>query len=250
MDLEWKPLPDGLGHVRLAGPRPALRTAEGEFLRLHRVPTAHSRRVERAYLREVAGFVRGQAARLHDTRWPEGRRRILVLGTGPAGRTAAVELARLGAEVQRLPQLCEACDADLVLALDCTPDAAALLAAVPLQGTPVLLGHADGASYLLMPLALDGSEASPDQVRRRRLASSPAADEQQSWTRSRVDVQLPATVRTLAVARAVAIVRSWAEGTLDLADMRRTLHLVHPDLRETRHVVLGFDEPAAMPDDR
>lgn len=249
MTPRWHPLPDGLGHVRLEGPRPALRTAEGAFLRLHRLP-AEGGSARRAYLRTVADFARTRADTHRREAWPEGRRRVSVLGNDRLATHLAAELARQGADVRRLrrPPARPAADrialeADLLVAVTARPPSRAvadLLARLPAHGTAVLHGHADGASFLLMPLATDALSATAEQVHRRRLAASPAAEELAHWRSAAPQVPLAPTLRALVVARTVALARSWSAG----APETDTLTILHPDLRETRHVVLGYDEPA------
>lgn len=246
----WRSLPDRLGHVRLAGPRPALRTAQGEYLRLHGVP-AGGRRARGAYVREVADFARRRATEQGLRHWPDGRRRVAVLGRDRIAATVTVELRRLGAHVHRLRRPVADPAADLVVAVTARPpglDRAEWLASLPMRGTAVLQGHVDGASFLLLPLALDGTEASADQVRRRRLAASPASDELGAWLAAPRPLPLAATVRALVTVRVARSAMTWASGGAEAEELRHTLTVIHPDLRETRHVVLGFDEPAACVD--
>ncbi|GAA2081891.1 hypothetical protein GCM10009821_23280 [Aeromicrobium halocynthiae] len=246
MKHPWRPLPDGLGHVRLEGLRPALRTDTGEFLRLHRVPDG-GRLARRAYLRQVTDFARDRRGRIQAGLWPAGRRRVDVLDTDQLSRAIADQLARLGADVRRSPRSAADATADLVVAVAAhapEPAVADRLADLPSQGTAVLHGHADGGGFLVMPLATDRDAVTPDQVRRRRLAASPAADELACWLTQGPPVQPSGTVRALVTARVVEVVRTWASEAPQLDDLRRTLHVVHPDLHQTQHVVLGFDEPA------
>jgi hypothetical protein len=246
MTSPWRPLPDRLGHVRTTGPRPALRTAQGEYLRLHGVP-AGGRSTRRTYLREVADFARRRAAEQYATRWPEGRRRIAVIGRTRLAAAVVAEVRRLGADVRRLRRPVADHGADLVVVLtEGRPGfgTEAWLTSLPSRGTAVLHGHADGASFLLMPLAVDGTEASADQVRRRRLAASPAADELGAWLSAPHHISLAPGVRALATARVAGAALAWAADGTEAEELRHTLTVLHPDLRETRHVVLGFDEPA------
>lgn len=246
MSTVWRPLPERLGHVRLSGPRPALRTASGEYLRLHGVP-ARGLRARRSYLRDVAEFARQRTEAQRAERWPEGRCRVAVLGRGRMAGSVAAQLRRLGADVRRLRRPTADPDADLLVALaegPTTPGVEEWLTSLPRRGPAVLHGHADGESFLLMPLMVDGTEASADQVRRRRLAASPASDELTSWLDAARGVSLPAGVRALVPAHVAAAALAWAAEDAEAEAMRHTLTVVHPDLRLTRHVVLGFDEPA------
>lgn len=246
MKRPWRSLPDGLGHVRLDGPRPALRTDTGEFLRLHRVPDG-GRRARRSYLRQVADFARERRAEKHTGYWPQARRRIDVLDVDRLSRAIAHELSRLGADVREVGGIGAGQAADAVVAVAVAPPGPGVadrLIALHGAGTAVLHGHADGTGFLVLPLATDRDAVTPDQVRRRRLAASPAADELDSWLTHGPAGEPGDIVRSLVVARVVDVMRTWATGATGLDTMRRTLHVVHPDLRQTQHVVLGFDEPA------
>ena len=102
---------------------------------------------------------------------------------------------------------------------------------------------------LIFPLVVDGSEATPDQVNRRRLAASPAAPELSSWLASshRDPRLLRRATLTLTVARCLAILDDWAADDPALIEHRRLLRVVGDGLRERTHTVLGFDEPAPRP---
>lgn len=248
MTSAWRRLPGHLGHVRLDGPRPALRTGSGAFLRLHRVP-AGGQVERRRYLSEVAEFARARAAREADVRWPQGRREVLVVGGDALARDLSRELGRLGAAVRRRATL--PADGEvpaLVVAVNQLGARAAAtrgrLAQLPPRSA-VLQGHADGGSFVLLPLVVDGTEATLDQVRRRRVAASPAGSELDSWLDAAPRTPLPRAVTGLALARLVGAAQAWAREDEEVEALRRTMSVVHPDLRETRHVVLGFEEPPA-----
>lgn len=246
MSSPWRPLPDRLGHVRLGGARPTLRTAQGEYLRLHRVPEG-GRIARRRYLREVADFARRRVAEQRAARWPAGRCRVAVLGGDRLAAMVAAELRRLGADVHRLRRPVPEPAADLVVAVaerQPRPGIEEWLMSLPRRGTAVLAGHTDGASFLLMPLAVDGTEASADQVRRRRLAASQASEELGAWLAAPQHLGLSSAVRALVTAHVAGAAVAWAADGAEAEELRHTLTVVHPDLRQTRHVVLGFDEPA------
>lgn len=281
----WRTLPGGHGEVLLAGERPALRSRTGHFLRLHQVPESGTARTRRYLLRvRRAAVAREREAR--SARWPREHRRVLVAGGDALARALADELARSGAVVRRvtltalrsmlldagirrpgpaMPQalLSGAAEsgperaADLVVDVrDAVhrPDSLldALLDGLPERGTAVLRGRREGARMLLFPLAIDGTEATPDQVRRRRLAASPAAQELDRWLRDGRRKPRPLRPRAvvLTVARCLAIAEDWAAGRPVTAEHRRLLRIVDEDLREREHTVLGFDEPPTRPAER
>lgn len=227
-----RPLRRG-GHVLLGDP-PALRAPDGHFLRLHQVPDGRDRALRR-YLARVDEVVAERERAAAARRWPVGRRRIDVLGRDRLSRLIAAELRRSGAE------LC-ADGADLVVDVR---DSAFAPDTRPHSATPVLRGHREGDQLHLLPLVLDGSEATPDQVRRRRLAAAPAAPELAAWLATPVRTRpMRPAMRAVAVARCLTVLADWAAGAPEVAAHRRTLWILEPDLRAHAHTVLGFDEPA------
>ncbi|MEV4999520.1 hypothetical protein [Nocardioides sp. LML1-1-1.1] len=229
---EPRPLRRG-GYVLLGEP-PALRAPDGRFLRLHQVPAGRGRALRR-YLDRVGDVVAERERAAAATRWPVGRRRIAVPGRDRLSRLLADELRRSGAEV------C-ADGADLVLDVRDAPGAPDRR---PHSATPVLRGHREGEQFHLLPLVLDGTEATPDQVRRRRLAAAPAAPELATWLAAPVRTRpLRAPLRAVVAARCLTVLTDWAADAPALATHRRTLWILEPDLRAHGHVVLGFDEPA------
>lgn len=225
-----RPLRRG-GHVLLGEP-PALRAPDGRFLRLHQVPDGRGRALRR-YLDRVGDVVAERERAAAATRWPPGRRRIAVPGRDRLSRLLADELRRSGAEI------CTD-DADLLLDVRDRPYAPG----TP-TSTPVLRGHREGEQLHLLPLVLDGTEATPDQVRRRRLAAAPAAPELAGWLAAPVRTRpLRAPLRAVVAARCLTVLTDWAADAPALAAHRCTLWILEPDLRAHSHVVLGFDEPA------
>lgn len=227
-----RPLRRG-GHVLLGEP-PALRTPEGRFLRLHQVPDGRGRDLRR-YLGRVGDVLAEREHAAAATRWPVGRRRIAVPGRDRLSRLLAAELRRSGAEV---------CTDGADLVLD-VRDAPRDDDRWPHSATPVLRGHREGEQFHLLPLVLDGSEPTPDQVRRRRLAAAPAAPELAAWLAAPVRTRpLRAPLRAVAAARCLTVLADWAADAPEVAAHRRTLWILEPDLRAHAHTVLGFDEPA------
>ena len=252
---DWRPLPAARGEVRLSPDMPALRTGSGDFLRLHDLPGS-GRVPTYRYLLRVRRAALEREERVRASRWPQGRREVLVLGRDRLSRALAAELARSGAEVRRddgsdhgsgrtpradaVVDVCEAPQRS-------EPDER--LEQLVSGGTVLLRGRREGSRMLIFPLAVDGSEATPDQVRRRRLAASPAAPELSSWlSSSRRDPRpLARATVTLTVARCLSILEDWAAEDPAVAEHRRLLRVIGDGLRERTHTVLGFDEPAPRP---
>lgn len=250
---DWRPLPAARGEVRLSTDMPALRTGSGDFLRLHDLPDPGRVPTYRYLLRvRRAALERDQRARA--SRWPEGRRSVLVLGRGRLSRALAAELTRSGAEVIRDDGGRRSSRADAVVDV-CEvpqrpdPGLGERLEQLARDGTVLLRGRREGGRMLIFPLIVDGSEATPDQVSRRRLAASPAAPELSSWLASghRDPRPLRRATLTLTVARCLAILEDWAAGDPALAEHRRLLRVVGDGPRERTHTVLGFDEPSPRP---
>ena len=249
---DWRPIPAARGEVRLSTDMPALRTGSGDFLRLHDLPGPGRLSTYRYLLRvRRAALERDQRARA--SRWPDGRRSVLVLGRGRLSRALAAELARSGAEVIRDDGTRTPLSADAVVDVREIPQRPDSELDERLEhlttGTVLLRGRREGGRMLIFPLVVDGSEATPDQVSRRRLAASPAAPELSSWLSSGHRDPRPLRRATLAltVARCLAILEDWAAGDPALAEHRRLLRVVGDGLLERTHTVLGFDEPAPRP---
>ena len=246
---DWRPLPAARGEVRLSTDMPALRTGSGDFLRLHDLP-GPGRLSTYRYLLRVRRAALERDRRARASRWPEGRRSVLVLGRGRLSRALATELARSGAEVIRDDGAPPRTDAVVdVREVPQRPDPNERLEHLITGETVLLRGRREGSRMLIFPLVVDGSEATPDQVSRRRLAASPAAPELHSWLASghRDPRPLRRATLTLTVARCLAILEDWAADDPALAEHRRLLHIVGDGLRERTHTVLGFDEPASRP---
>ena len=246
---DWRPLPAARGEVRLSTDMPALRTGSGDFLRLHDLP-GPGRLSTYRYLLRVRRAALERDRRARASRWPEGRRSVLVLGRGRLSRALATELARSGAEVIRDDGAPPRTDAVVdVREVPQRPDPNERLEHLITGETVLLRGRREGGRMLIFPLVVDGSEATPDQVSRRRLAASPAAPELHSWLASghRDPRPLRRATLTLTVARCLAILEDWAADDPALAEHRRLLHIVGDGLRERTHTVLGFDEPASRP---
>ncbi|RPF20618.1 hypothetical protein [Myceligenerans xiligouense] len=276
---EWLPLPGGLDHVRLTGDRPAMRTRDGRFLRLHSVPDGAATGglavggELRRYLRRIAHVATARRRDLAATRWPEGRRDIAVVGRDHLASALARELRRAGAGVTRIrpgatlgdgtvpgphgedtiPPPGTASDRaarpDAVVAvLDAAPSAGLgrWLKTLPAQGVAVLHGHREGDHFHLLPLAVDGTEADADQVRRRRIAASPAGPELDSWLAAPPAPahRLGDLARGAIVSSCLTVLTDWADDAPGLAGHRRTLRVLDEHLRLHTHTVLGFDEPA------
>ncbi|PZR53741.1 hypothetical protein DNL40_06355 [Xylanimonas oleitrophica] len=248
----WRPLL-GTGEVRLTGERPALRTRGGRFLRLHDVP-APAPVARTRYLHRVRQAVLALEEAEHARRWPPGRRRVLVLGHDRLARALTAALRGAGADVRRSTARAGTAlltSVDVVVDVRDTPhrpEEDSALDPLPSTGTALLRGRREGARMLLYPLAVDGTEATADQVRRRRLAASPAASELASWlARPHRRRRLRAAAVSLTVARCLAVLEDWAAGRPAVAEHRRLLRTIGEDLRETTHTVLGFDEPAPHP---
>ncbi|NGN93701.1 hypothetical protein G5C66_13230 [Nocardioides sp. KC13] len=247
---EWRPLPAARGEVRLSPDMPALRTGSGDFLRLHDLP-GPGRVPTYRYLLRVRRAALEREARIRRSRWPEGRRSVLVLGHGRLSRALAAELIRSGAEVRRGGgRLLARADAVVdVREVPQRPGTDESLGHLTAGGAVLLRARREGSRMLIFPLIVDGSEATPDQVRRRRLAASPAASELSSWlSGSRRDPRpLPRTTLTLTVARCLSILEDWAADDPAVSEHRLLLRVVGDGLRERAHTVLGFDEPAPRP---
>jgi hypothetical protein len=248
---DWRPLPAARGEVRLSTDMPALRTGSGDFLRLHDLPGPGRLSTYRYLLRvRRAALERDQRARA--SRWPEGRRSVLVLGRGRLSRALAAELARSDAEVVRddgAPPRTDAVVDVREVPQRPDPELDERLEHLQAGGAVLLRGRREGGRMLIFPLAVDGSEATPDQVSRRRLAASPAAPELSSWLASghRDPRPLRRATLTLTVARCLAILEDWATDDPALVEHRRLLRVVGDGPREHTHTVLGFDEPAPRP---
>ena len=250
---DWRPLPAARGEVRLSTDMPALRTGSGDFLRLHDLP-GPGRVPTYRYLLRVRRAALERDRRALASRWPEGRRRVLVLGRGRLGRALAAELARSGAEVVRDDGARTPPHTDAVVDVREVPqrrdaELDERLGRLLAGGAVLLCGRREGGRMLIFPLVVDGSEATPDQVSRRRLAASPAAPELSSWLASghRDPRPLRRATLTLTVARCLAILEDWAADDPALVEHRRLLRVVGDGLRERTHTVLGFDEPAPRP---
>lgn len=250
---DWRPLPAARGEVRLSTDMPALRTGSGDFLRLHDLP-GPGRVPTYRYLLRVRRAALERDRRALASRWPEGRRRVLVLGRGRLGRALAAELARSGAEVVRDDRPRTPPHTDAVVDVREVPqrrdaELDERLEHLLADGAVLLRGRREGGRMLIFPLVVDGSEATPDQVDRRRLAASPAAPELSSWLASghRDPRPLRRATLTLTVARCLAILEDWAADDPALVEHRRLLRVVGDGLRERTHTVLGFDEPAPRP---
>ncbi|MER7300014.1 hypothetical protein ABTX24_10200 [Nocardioides sp. NPDC127514] len=250
---DWRPLPAARGEVRVSTDMPALRTGSGDFLRLHDLP-GPGRVPTYRYLLRVRRAALERDRRALASRWPEGRRRLLVLGRGRLGRALAAELARSGAEVVRDDGARTPPHTDAVVDVREVPqrrdaELDERLEHLLADGAVLLRGRREGGRMLIFPLVVDGSEATPDQVARRRLAASPAAPELSSWLASghRDPRPLRRATLTLTVARCLAILEDWAADDPALVEHRRLLRVVGDGLRERTHTVLGFDEPAPRP---
>lgn len=250
---DWRPLPAARGEVRLSADMPALRTGSGDFLRLHDLPRP-GRLPTYRYLLRVRRAALERDERSRASRWPEGRRSVLVLGRDRLSRTLAAELARSGAEVvrddgSRTPPRTDAVVDVREVSQRPDPELDERLEHLTTGATVLLRGRREGGRMLIFPLVVDGSEATPDQVNRRRLAASPAAPELSSWLASghRDPRPLRRSTQTLTVARCLAILEDWALDDPALAEHRRVLRIVGDGLRERTHTVLGFDEPAPRP---
>lgn len=250
---DWRPIPAARGEVRLSTDMPALRTGSGDFLRLHDLP-GPGRLPTYRYLLRVRRAAMERDARTRASRWPEDRRRVLVLGRGRLSRVLAAELARSGAEVVRADCSRRHPHADAVVdvrEIPQRPDAelGERLEQLTSSGAALLRGRREGGRMLIFPLMIDGSEATPDQVSRRRLAASPAAPELSSWLASghRDPRPLHRATSTLTVARCLAILEDWASGDPAVSEHRRLLRVIGDGPRERTHTVLGFDEPTPRP---
>ncbi|NYI77605.1 hypothetical protein [Nocardioides panzhihuensis] len=249
---DWRPIPAARGEVRLSTDMPALRTGSGDFLRLHDLP-GPGRLPTYRYLLRVRRAALERDARTRASRWPEGRRRVLVLGRGRLSRALAAELARSGAEVVRDDGSRRYPSADAVVDVREIPQRPDPELGERLEqltnGAALLCGRREGGRMLIFPLMVDGSEATPDQVSRRRLAASPAAPELSSWLASghRDPRPLRRATSTLTVARCLVILEDWAAGDPAVSEHRRVLRVVGDGPRERTHTVLGFDEPAPRP---
>lgn len=248
---DWRPLPAARGEVRLSPDMPALRTSSGGFLRLHDLP-GPGRVSTYRYLLRVRRAALEREKRVRASRWPEGRRSVLVVGRDRLSRALAAELARSGADVRRDAGSGQTPRADAVVDVREAPQRSEpderpgqLISG----GTVLLHGRREGSRMLIFPLLVDGSEATPDQVSRRRLAASPAAAELSSWlSSSRRDPRpLARATLTLTVARCLSILEDWAAEDPAVAEHRRLLRVIGDGLRERTHTVLGFDEPAPRP---
>jgi hypothetical protein len=249
---DWRPIPAARGEVRLSTDMPALRTGSGDFLRLHDLP-GPGRLPTYRYLLRVRRAALERDARTRAARWPEGRRRVLVLGRGRLSRALAAELARSGAEVvrdggSRSPRAAAVVDVREIPQRP-DPELGERLEQLTGSGAALLRGRREGGRMLIFPLMVDGSEATPDQVSRRRLAASPAAPELSSWLASghRDTRPLRRAISTLTVARCLAILEDWASGDPAVSEHRRLLRVIGDGPRERTHTVLGFDEPAPRP---
>lgn len=249
---DWRPIPAARGEVRLSTDMPALRTGSGDFLRLHDLP-GPGRLPTYRYLLRVRRAAQERDARTRSARWPKGRRRVLVLGRGRLSRALAAELARSGAELVRAGGS-RSLRADAVVDVReipqrPDPELDERLEQLTSSGAALLRGRREGGRMLIFPLMVDGSEATPDQVSRRRLAASPAAPELSSWLASghRDPRPLRRATSTLTVARCLAILEDWASGDPAVSEHRRLLCVIGDGPRERTHTVLGFDEPAPRP---
>lgn len=229
----WMTLPRRAGEICSVPGETVIRTPDGRFLRaaLDDVPDADAR----AEL----------AARLRPSEQAEPT--LVLLGGCAITTRLAGLLETLGLSVRTRTASPDGADADLLVrvglheALD--PAAA---------GCPVVDVRVEGALGLVHPVRLDAADPTSDQVDRRRLAASPAADHLQSWWDHGVnepdldDVALAALCAWLVrIARAVGP----AARSDDVDAVRNRLWLVDSETaRVSTHVVLGFDEPAPPPE--
>lgn len=141
--------------------------------------------------------------------------------------------------------------AGLVLYIAAAPHERDALDHLPAAGTAVLRCYREGELIFVDPLAVEPQDPTGAQVRRRRLAASPAASELRAWLESAAAAAgpagIPAAAMTILAARLLTTIAAWQRDAPALLTLRRTLwRLDTATLLASEHPVLAFPEPAPL----
>lgn len=254
------PLPDSGAHLVIGSDgRPRIRLRTGRFALVDAPPAELLDALESgtdgeasAWLRRLTHEVQERESVDDLRRWPEDRRDVCLVGAGPFVDELTRVLGAWGARVTVVDAAAEPPgDAAIVVAYaDDAHDRRrwAELDLLPQRGVAWLRVHREGENVLIDPLAVDASDPTSVQVATRRVAASSASASAEAWQQT----GLPAVAavddatRTLALARSLHVILSWAQDGAELDRLRTTLwKLVPATGAVSEHTVLPF--PAAPP---
>ncbi|WP_017594219.1 hypothetical protein [Nocardiopsis potens] len=252
---------DGTGFVR---------TASGRFLRLRNPPPGLTAALSGAppadggtagaYAERLAAETAEREDGDAERRWPAARRNTALVGAGAPADALAEALAGWGAAPARFPGAAELIAAgrerpwDLVIGYADSPGERAhwdLLDALPGRGTAWLRGYREGEVCYVDPIAVSPGDPTAEQVRRRRLAASPAPRGLDAWQRASAAParELPRAARTLLEARILTVALAWARRAGALDRYRGTLWRLAAATGEIgEHPVLAYDPPPPLAD--
>ncbi|MFW5418733.1 hypothetical protein J0910_19145 [Nocardiopsis sp. CNT-189] len=249
-----------------------VRTASGRFLRLQNPPpgligalagapeagTPAGGEAARAYAERLAAETAEREDGDAERRWPSARRNTALVGRGAVADALADALAGWGAAPARFPGGAELPAAggehpwDLVIAYADSPAERAgwdLLDTLPGRGTAWLRGYREGEVCFVDPVCVSPGDPAAEQVRRRRLAASPAPRGLDAWQRASAAPagELPLPARTLLAARILTVALAWARQADTLDGYRGTLWRFAAATGEiSEHPVLGYDAPPPL----
>ncbi|SNS75438.1 hypothetical protein [Rhodococcoides kyotonense] len=234
----WTGLDDGLGHLLVDGAASCVRTADGVFLR---VPALATESVD-AVVAPLVGQLRARQDDSRDDRWPVGRRRISLSGSGVTAQFVCDALSASGATI---------------VSGDAEPDLTLLIFDGSLPGrlsdvqrpeNTYLLAHVDVSIGWVHPVCDPaGSHGpTPSQVLRRLLAASPAHRELTEWDAraSPRGGSIPLWAAGVFASEIIRTATGWALGDPSVYRTLRRLSL--SDVVSTTHTVLAFDEPGPL----
>ncbi|MGO3326469.1 hypothetical protein [Gordonia sp. (in: high G+C Gram-positive bacteria)] len=183
------------------------------------------------------------------TRWPDDRRDVGVIGSGAVASDIAEALTQIGVRIQRHDRA-DALDpaaVALVVAVADGPTEWGALDELPRRGVAWLRAYREGSVWFVDPIATSSDDPSARQVARRRLAASPVPRHVRAWRqRTRPDPPDLTVVERIRVAdRILGVALAWAQDDPLLDVHRRTLWTYVSATGRTReHPVLSYPAPA------
>lgn len=249
----------GTGAVIIdAAGTPVLRSAAGTFHHLISSPQSLVEQLRSGtdeswnYLERLRPQIREREVQAAESRWPASRRQVTVIGEGRivddllAGLTA-LSVTALAAPATTAPSAVDLPSNALVIAVANSWDERMPwpeLDELPAPGTAWLRAYREGEVCFVDPISVESADPGSEQVRRRRLAASPAP----MYATLRPTVPAPpldVVSQTLVAARLLTVALAWASNSRTLASYRRTLWKYIPATGSvSEHPVFGFPEPA------
>ncbi|WOC13549.1 hypothetical protein [Gordonia sp. MP11Mi] len=188
------------------------------------------------------------------SRWPDHRRNVAVIGSGPIVADITTALNEIGVRVQRHeqaiavdPAAVDPAAIALVVAVTDDPTHLDHLDDLPRVGVAWLRAYREDSVWFVDPVSTTPSDPSARQVARRRLAAQPVPRHSQGWHRGvRSAAPEPTALERVRVAdRLLAVALAWAQDDPFLTTYRRTLwKYIAATGRVSEHPVLPYPEPA------